>query len=158
MARNDRWPRLVAHASLSNQRFRRKVTESRRTLGGPLLPTLTNFHLTFSCRIKIALSLHQKSRQKGVRGSALMLDDPRCRGLATPSCRFAGRILISLERVSLPGAFGYVFKERVDLDLLPAMREVLAGRLFISPSATSQTTLKSDSVRRRAQIWARTIG
>lgn len=34
------------------------------------------------------------------------------------------------------GAFGYVFKERVDLDLLPAIQEVLAGRLFISPSTT----------------------
>ena len=32
------------------------------------------------------------------------------------------------------GAFGYVFKERVDLDLLPAIHEVLAGHLFISPS------------------------
>lgn len=34
------------------------------------------------------------------------------------------------------GAFGYVFKERVDLDLLPAIHEVLDGRFFISPSDT----------------------
>jgi len=34
--------------------------------------------------------------------------------------------------------FGYIFKERVDLDLLPAIREVLAGRLFISPNDTEK--------------------
>jgi len=30
------------------------------------------------------------------------------------------------------GAFGYVFKVRVDLDLLPAIHEELTWRLFIS--------------------------
>jgi DNA-binding NarL/FixJ family response regulator len=32
------------------------------------------------------------------------------------------------------GAFGYVVKSRVATDLLPAIHEALAGRLFISPS------------------------
>ena len=32
------------------------------------------------------------------------------------------------------GAFGYVVKPRVATDLVPAIREALAGRIFISPS------------------------
>jgi len=31
------------------------------------------------------------------------------------------------------GAFGYIVKPRVAIDLLPAIREALAGHLFISP-------------------------
>lgn len=34
------------------------------------------------------------------------------------------------------GAFGYVVKSRVATDLLPAIHEALAGRLFISPSVS----------------------
>ncbi|HKM52921.1 MAG TPA: hypothetical protein VJY33_05880, partial [Isosphaeraceae bacterium] len=32
------------------------------------------------------------------------------------------------------GALGYVVKSRLATDLLPALREVLAGRSFVSPS------------------------
>ena len=32
------------------------------------------------------------------------------------------------------GAFGYVVKPRVATDLVPAIREALVGRIFISPS------------------------
>jgi DNA-binding NarL/FixJ family response regulator len=32
------------------------------------------------------------------------------------------------------GAFGYVVKPRMDNDLLPAVREALAGRIFLSPT------------------------
>lgn len=34
------------------------------------------------------------------------------------------------------GAFGYVVKPRVATDLIPAIREALAGRIFISPSVS----------------------
>ncbi len=36
------------------------------------------------------------------------------------------------------GAFGYITKPRVALDLIPAIREALAGHLFISPYETQQ--------------------
>lgn len=36
------------------------------------------------------------------------------------------------------GAFGYITKPRVALDLIPAIREVLAGHLFISPHETQE--------------------
>jgi DNA-binding NarL/FixJ family response regulator len=36
------------------------------------------------------------------------------------------------------GAFGYIFKERVAIDLVPAIREALAGHLFISPSDAAE--------------------
>jgi len=32
------------------------------------------------------------------------------------------------------GACGYLAKQRMDTDLLPAIREVLAGRIFLSPT------------------------
>jgi DNA-binding NarL/FixJ family response regulator len=32
------------------------------------------------------------------------------------------------------GACGYVVKPRMDSDLLPAVREALAGRIFLSPT------------------------
>jgi DNA-binding NarL/FixJ family response regulator len=32
------------------------------------------------------------------------------------------------------GALGYVFKDRLALDLVPALREALAGRRFVSDS------------------------
>ena len=35
------------------------------------------------------------------------------------------------------GAFGYVTKPRVATDLLPAIHEAIAGRIFISPSLPS---------------------
>ena len=35
------------------------------------------------------------------------------------------------------GAEGYVFKARMALDLVPAVREVLAGRTFLSPLASN---------------------
>jgi DNA-binding NarL/FixJ family response regulator len=38
------------------------------------------------------------------------------------------------------GAFGYIFKERVDIDLMPAIREAVAGHLFISPSDSTRTS------------------
>jgi DNA-binding NarL/FixJ family response regulator len=34
------------------------------------------------------------------------------------------------------GAFGYVVKPRVATDLIPAIQEALAGRIFISPSVS----------------------
>lgn len=37
------------------------------------------------------------------------------------------------------GAFGYIVKERVAVDLLPAVHEVLSGRLFISPYDTERS-------------------
>jgi DNA-binding NarL/FixJ family response regulator len=37
------------------------------------------------------------------------------------------------------GAFGYIVKPRVALDLVRAINEVLAGHLFISPSDEEQT-------------------
>ena len=36
------------------------------------------------------------------------------------------------------GAFGYITKPRVALDLIPAIREALAGHLFISPYETQE--------------------
>ena len=36
------------------------------------------------------------------------------------------------------GAFGYIVKPRVALDLMPAIREALAGHLFISPYETEE--------------------
>ena len=36
------------------------------------------------------------------------------------------------------GAHGYVVKHRLALDLLPALREALAGRPFISPSVSPE--------------------
>jgi DNA-binding NarL/FixJ family response regulator len=36
------------------------------------------------------------------------------------------------------GASGYVVKVRMDTDLLPAVREALAGRVFISPTGDHQ--------------------
>jgi len=36
------------------------------------------------------------------------------------------------------GAFGYITKPRVALDLIPAIREALAGHLFISPYETHE--------------------
>jgi DNA-binding NarL/FixJ family response regulator len=36
------------------------------------------------------------------------------------------------------GAFGYITKPRVALDLIPAIREALAGHLFISPHETRE--------------------
>jgi DNA-binding NarL/FixJ family response regulator len=36
------------------------------------------------------------------------------------------------------GAFGYITKPRVALDLIPAIREALAGHLFISPHETQE--------------------
>lgn len=38
------------------------------------------------------------------------------------------------------GAFGYVIKSRLSTDLLPAIREALAGRIFISPSVSHGST------------------
>jgi DNA-binding NarL/FixJ family response regulator len=35
------------------------------------------------------------------------------------------------------GAFGYVLKSRFATDLLPAIREALEGRIFVSPSSPS---------------------
>jgi DNA-binding NarL/FixJ family response regulator len=37
------------------------------------------------------------------------------------------------------GASGYVVKLRMDTDLLPAVREAFAGRIFISPTSDHQT-------------------
>ena len=34
------------------------------------------------------------------------------------------------------GAFGYVVKSRITMDLLPAIQEALAGRIFVSPPLT----------------------
>jgi DNA-binding NarL/FixJ family response regulator len=36
------------------------------------------------------------------------------------------------------GAFGYITKSRVALDLIPAIREALSGHLFISPHDTQE--------------------
>ena len=36
------------------------------------------------------------------------------------------------------GAFGYITKPRVAIDLIPAIREALAGHLFISPYETQE--------------------
>jgi DNA-binding NarL/FixJ family response regulator len=36
------------------------------------------------------------------------------------------------------GASGYVVKLRIDTDLLPAVREALAGRIFLSPTCDHQ--------------------
>jgi DNA-binding NarL/FixJ family response regulator len=36
------------------------------------------------------------------------------------------------------GASGYVVKSQIDSDLIPALNEALAGRIFVSDSASSQ--------------------
>jgi DNA-binding NarL/FixJ family response regulator len=39
------------------------------------------------------------------------------------------------------GAFGYIVKPRVALDLIPAIRDALAGHLFISPHETEKNLI-----------------
>lgn len=39
------------------------------------------------------------------------------------------------------GAFGYIVKPRVALDLIPAIREALAGHLFISPNEPEKSMI-----------------
>lgn len=39
-----------------------------------------------------------------------------------------------VRRCLVSGAFGYIVKERLAIDLLPAVHEVLNGHLFISPN------------------------
>lgn len=37
------------------------------------------------------------------------------------------------------GAFGFIFKSRVTFDLLPAIREALAGHVFVSPADAKES-------------------
>lgn len=43
------------------------------------------------------------------------------------------------------GALGYVLKRRLIIDLIPAIREVLAGRVFVSPATALEAHVKTSA-------------